>query len=150
MTRTPVALFVYNRMATTAPVFEAIAAAKPETLLIVADGPHPDRPDDARLCQEVRDLVTRPTWPCAVHTNLADTNMGFKKRISSGLHWAFDVAEEVIVIEDDTLPSPEFFPFCDEMLARYRDDERVMMVTGCNFQFIYAIWYLQNNRSPGA
>lgn len=135
MTRTPVVFFVYNRMSTTARVFEAIAAAQPSTLLIVADGPHPDRPDDARKCQEIRDLVTKPTWPCTVHLNLADTNLGFKKRIASGLQWAFELAEEAIVIEDDTLPAPDFFPFCDEMLARYRDDARVMMVTGCNFQF---------------
>src|SRR5262249_20916347 len=32
----------------------------------------------------------------------------------------------------DTLPSPSFYPFCEELLARYREDPRVWCICGMN------------------
>src|SRR5262249_21771261 len=58
---------------------------------------------------------------------------GCGRRISSGLKWAFDQVEEAIVFEDDTLPSQSFFPFCQELLERYRDDERIVHISGNNY-----------------
>jgi hypothetical protein len=135
MSGVPVVFIVYNRLDTTARVFERIAEARPEHLLVVADGPRPDRPGDAERCQVVRDLVSHPNWNCAVHLNLAPTNLGFNRRISSGLQWAFSQFEEVIVLEDDCLPDPTFFPYCADLLERYRFDDRIMMISGDNFQF---------------
>jgi hypothetical protein len=40
---------------------------------------------------------------------------------------------EAIVLEDDCLAQPSFFPYCEEMLERYRNDRRVHMVRGGNF-----------------
>lgn len=31
--------------------------------------------------------------------------------------------------------SPDFFPFCEELLSDYRHDERIMHISGNNFQF---------------
>jgi hypothetical protein len=70
-----------------------------------------------------------------VRLDLAPSNLGFNRRISSGLRWAFDQFEEVIVLEDDCLPEPSFFNFCAELLERYRFDDRIMMISGDNFQF---------------
>jgi hypothetical protein len=67
--------------------------------------------------------------------NYADTNLGCKTRMSSGLDWVFDTVAEAIILEHDTLPTPTFFRFCEELLEKYRDDERIMMISGCNFQF---------------
>ena len=62
-------------------------------------------------------------------------NLGCRKRISSGLDWVFEQVEETIVLEDDCLPDPSFFRFCEELLEVYRDDERVGIISGDNFQF---------------
>ena len=131
----PVVFVVYNRIETTIRVFARIAETRPRTLLIVADGPRADRPGDPEKCQAVRDLVSCPQWNCDLRLNFAPSNLGFNHRISSGLAWAFDQFEELIVLEDDCLPEPSFFRFCAELLERYRADERVMMITGDNFQF---------------
>jgi hypothetical protein len=53
--------------------------------------------------------------------------------MASGLNWVFEEVEEAIILEDDCLPAPGFFPFCDELLARYRDDARVMHIGGNNY-----------------
>ncbi len=129
----PIAFLVFNRPETTARVFAAIRAAQPSRLLVVADGPRPDRPGESDLCATVRRITELVDWPCQVERNYAEQNMGCGERVSSGLDWVFSLVEQAIILEDDCLPHPDFFPFCKKMLERYRDDERVMMVGGTNY-----------------
>lgn len=130
---TPVALLLFNRPAQTARVFAEIAKARPRQLLIVADGPRAEHPEDVEKCAAVRELATRVDWPCEVRTNFSDVNLGVKMRPATGLDWVFSLVEEAIILEDDCLPHPSFFPYCEELLAQYRDDERVMLISGNNF-----------------
>jgi hypothetical protein len=130
-----VALLIFNRPDTTARVFEAIAKAKPSKLLVVADGPRPDRLDEADKCAQTRAIINNVDWDCEVITNYSPINLGCKKRVASGLDWIFEQVEEAIILEDDCLPEHSFFRFCDEMLERYRLNERVGMVSGGNLQF---------------
>lgn len=129
---TPVALIIFNRPDCTRLVLEAIAAAKPKKLFVIADGPRPDRPDDAEKCALTRAVVERIDWDCEVLTDFSSVNLGCKMRPVTGINWLFEHVEEAIILEDDCLPDPSFFPFCEELLARYRDDERVMMIGGFN------------------
>lgn len=133
MLSTPVAFLVFNRPETTARVFARIAEARPERLLLIADGPRPGHPSDAVRCAEVRRMVQNVDWPAEVLTNFSDENLGCGRRISSGLSWVFDQVEEAIVLEDDCLPAPGFFRFCEELLGRYRDDNRIGIISGDNF-----------------
>ena len=64
---------------------------------------------------------------------MAGENLGARRRYSSGVDWVFSEVDEAIVLDDDCLPDPTFFGFCEELLARYRDDPRVMMVCGTNY-----------------
>lgn len=130
---TPVAFFVFNRPEHTARVFAEIARARPRTLLVVADGPRPDRPGEAERCAEVRSIVGQVDWDCTVLRDYSDTNLGCKRRVSSGLDWVFSHCEQAIILEDDCLPHPTFFRFCEEMLERYAGEERVMHVSGNDF-----------------
>jgi hypothetical protein len=132
---TPVALLIFNRPDTTERVFNAIAKARPPKLLVVADGPRPQREGEAELCVQTRAIINRVDWDCEVITEFADSNMGCKRRVASGIDWIFEQAEEAIILEDDCLPDPSFFRYCEEMLTRYRDNERVGMVSGGNLQF---------------
>jgi hypothetical protein len=129
----PVVFCVFNRPSPTRTVFAAIADARPARLLVVADGPRNDRPGEASLCEQVREIVQQVDWPCEVLTNFSDTNLGCRERIISGLNWAFSLVEEAIILEDDCLPDPSFFPFCRELLERYRGDSRIAMISGDNF-----------------
>lgn len=131
--KTPVAFLVFNRPDTTEQVFAAIRQAQPETLLVVADGPRPDRPGEVELCAEVRAIIEQIDWPCTVHKNYSDGNLGCKGRVSSGLDWVFKEVEEAIILEDDCLPHPDFFLFCEKLLEQYRHDERIMMIGGTNY-----------------
>jgi len=132
---TPIAFLVFNRPDTTARVFEAIRAARPPRLLVVADGPRVDRPGEAERCLQTRAILEGVDWPCRVETCFSDVNLGCRRRISSGLDWVFAQVEEAIVLEDDCLPHPTFFRYCQELLAHHRADPRVMFISGTSYHF---------------
>jgi len=135
LTKTPIVFLVFNRPDTTIRVFEGIRRARPAKLFVVADGPRADRPGEAEKCRVVRAIIDTVDWPCEVLKNFSDVNLGCKRRVSGGLNWVFEQVEEAIILEDDCLPHPTFFRFCKELLDKYRDDERVMHISGDNFQF---------------
>jgi cephalosporin hydroxylase len=132
--KTPVCLIIFNRPDTTEKVFEAIRQAKPPRLLVIADGPRADQPGEAEKCAAVRAIINQVDWDCEVLTNYSDINLGCRKRVSSGLNWVFSLVEEAIILEDDCLPHLTFFRFCEELLERYRYDQRIMAIAGNNFQ----------------
>ncbi len=130
----PVAFLVFNRPDCTAKTFAAIREARPKKLFVVADGPRPSRPEDQERCQLVRKIIDEGVdWPCEVHRNYAEKNMGCGRRVASGLDWAFGQNEKLIIIEDDILPDLSFFAFCDELLDRYENDQRVGQISASPF-----------------
>lgn len=132
---TPVAFIVFNRPETTALVFEEIRRARPPLLLIVADGPREDVEGEADRCGLARAIAENVDWKCEIRKNYSDSNLGCRRRVSSGIDWIFSEVEEAIILEDDCLPDPSFFPFCEELLDIYRQDDRVGHINGTNFQF---------------
>lgn len=127
---TPVALFIFNRPHTTSQVFQQIRRARPSRLFVIADGPRIDRPDDRQRCDAAREATGDVDWPCDVQREYAEANLGQRKRIETGLTWVFDHVDETVVLEDDCLPHATFFGFCGQLLDRYRDEARVMTVSG--------------------
>lgn len=133
--KTPVAFIIFNRPDTTERVFAEIAKAKPPKLLVVADGARVNRPREAEKVVAARAIIDRVNWDCEVLTNFSEVNLGCKVRVSSGIDWVFEQVEEAIILEDDCLPDSSFFRYCQEMLERYRHDQRIGMISGDNFQF---------------
>lgn len=125
---------VFNRPEVTRRSFEAIARAQPKRLFVAADGPRLNKEGEAERCEATRAIIKRVDWDCEVKTLFRDTNLGCKQAVSSAIDWFFEHVEEGIILEDDCLPADSFFPFCSELLEKYRDDERVMMISGDNFQ----------------
>lgn len=128
----PVLFIVFRRPEQTRRVFEAIAAARPARLFVAADGPRNDA--ERAACAETRAIATAVTWPCELLTDFSETNQGLRDRETSAMQWFFRTVDEGIVLEDDTLPTPDFFRFMEAMLDRYRDDRRVMMISGETYQ----------------
>lgn len=144
--RTTVALIVFNRPEMTRRVFAAVARARPARLFLIADGPRADRSGEAARCEEVRRIVSAVDWPCQAETNFSSENLGCRRRVISGLNWVFSKAEEAIILEDDCLPDPSFFPYCWELLERYRNQNQIGFIAGFNpleksFPFNYSYYY---------
>ena len=133
MLTTPVVFLIFRRPDLTAKVFEEIRRVQPPKLLVVADGPRNE--EEAKLCEEARGVIETVDWGCEVYKNYSDINLGCRQRVSSGLDWAFKQVEEAIILEDDCLPSQSFFSFCEVLLDHYRDDTRIWVISGNNFQY---------------
>ena len=131
---TPVLFLVFNRPDLARRVFERIRAVRPARLFIAADGPRADRPDDIQACRETRRLAAQVDWPCEVKTLFRENNLGCRLAVSTAITWFFEQVEAGIILEDDCDPDPSFFPYCAELLERYRDHEQVMSIGGNCFQ----------------
>ena len=134
--QTPVLLLVFNRPRTTRQVFGALREAKPRSLYIAADGPRSHSQGESELCEETRALVRSPDWDCTVQTLFRDHNLGCRKAVSQAISWFFENVEEGIILEDDCVPDPSFFRYCSQLLTRYRDDERISMISGSNYEVV--------------
>jgi hypothetical protein len=127
---TPVALIIFNRPNVTEKVFTQIAKVRPKKLFVIADGPREENPDDIVKTAQARAIVERLDWDCEVLRNYSDVNLGCGKRPVTGISWVFEHVEEAIILEDDCVPHLTFFRFCTELLEKYRNDDRVMMISG--------------------
>jgi hypothetical protein len=127
----PVLFLVFNRPETTKRVFDEIKKAKPTKLYVAADGPrnHTEKIKTDIVKKLILDNID---WKCKVKTILREKNLGCKEAVSSAISWFFKNEESGIILEDDCLPSPSFFRFCQELLERYKDDERIMQISGTN------------------
>ena len=130
---TPIAVLTFNRPELTERLLNILARIKPRRMLVVSDGPRSHVATDAERCTAVRRLFEQLDWDCRIDRNFAEHNMGSFPRNSSGLNWVFEQVEEAIILEDDCVPEPSFFPFCEELLRKYRDDQRVGLISGNNF-----------------
>jgi hypothetical protein len=132
---TAVLFLVFNRLATTKQVFEAIKQAKPPRLYVAADGARVTKNGENEKVKTVRDFImSNIDWGCEVKTLFRDENLGCKYAVSSAINWFFENEEMGIILEDDCLPSQSFFWFCEELLERYKDDLQVGQISGDNFQ----------------
>jgi hypothetical protein len=134
--QTPVLFLIFNRPETTRLVLDAIRQAAPPRLFVAADGPRPGNARDETLCEETLSLVKQGIdWSCQVDYLIRKSNLGCGKAPNSAVSWFFDNVDEGIILEDDCRPVPEFFPFCESLLQRYRGVPRVAQIGGFNCQF---------------
>ena len=133
-----VLLLFFTRSDTFRQVFEAVRQARPSMLLLYQDGPRGER--DKAGIEACREIVSDEhiDWECEVHRQYLDHNQGCDPSGFLSHQWAFSIADKVIILEDDVVPSQSFFPFCKEMLDRYEHDERISMIAGFNIDEVTA------------
>ena len=126
-----VLILFFNRPESLAKVFEQVRKAQPARLFLYQDGPRGEK--DLPGIQACRDIVAQVDWPCEVHRNYQEKNIGCDPAEYLSQKWAFSMTDKCIVLEDDDIPSISFFRFCKEMLDRYEHDERISMISGMNY-----------------
>ena len=131
MFNTPIGLTIFNRPDLTKIVLDQIRKVRPSKLFISADGPRTK--EEALLCKETRNAIN-VDWPCEVHLNYSDVNLGCEKGLEKAFNWIFSLCDEAVLLEDDVFPDDSFFWFCQELLEKYRDNPKVMQIAGNNFR----------------
>jgi len=130
----PILMLVFNRPDETQRVFDAVKKVKPGRLYVAADGARAHKSTDQLLTSQTRDIFNQIDWPCELKTLYRNNNLGCGPAVNEAITWFFEHEEMGIILEDDCLPSFDFFRFCKTMLNHYKDDEWVMQVCGSNFQ----------------
>lgn len=130
----PILLIVFNRLECLRQVFQRIREVRPQRLYVAADGPRTDRKGEAEQCAAVRDYVLgHIDWECQVETLFREQNLGCGKAVSSAISWFFSQEELGVILEDDCLVDKSFFPYAAELLERFRDDQRIGVISALNF-----------------
>jgi hypothetical protein len=129
----PILFIVFNRPTVTKIVFEAIREAKPKKLYVFADAPRETKSGEIELNNEVKHIATNIDWECELFTNFSQRNLGCRYGPLTAINWFFENETEGIILEDDCLPDQSFFRFAGELLAYYREEEKVMVISGDYF-----------------
>ena len=138
--KSPVVLFAYNRPSMTAHVIQQIIDSGPTKVFAFVDGPKHPGDGGAKI---VADLVEMANWGCDVDIALSPYNKGCRRNVVDGLNTVFRNCDRAIILEDDLDIHPSFFPYVDELLDRFADDNRVWAITGLQpniTQCLHSYW----------
>jgi len=134
MTKTPILFITFNRFNETKIVLDKIKDYKPNKLYISSDGPRDNIFGELNKVSDIREfLLDNINWECELYTKFIDTNIGCNLAVTGAIDWFFENEEQGIILEDDCLPSDNFFIFCNTMLEKYKNDNRISGISGTNF-----------------
>ncbi len=129
----PVLLIAYNRENLTQQVVDRLLATKANNVYIAVDGPKASQKQDSEQVARVQELVSSAPWHGNVSFLFRETNLGCRRGVSEAITWFFGQEQEGIILEDDCVPEDSFFPYCEELLATYRDNPQIGMISGATF-----------------
>jgi hypothetical protein len=139
MINTPVVLLAYARPIQTEIIMETMIAAKVRKLYCFIDYP---KEFDAVLIefnQKVLSTVNSFKDKMEIIIKQNDINIGPFNSYNSAMKSVFEDynEESIIFLEDDKLPSIDFYRYCEDLLSKYKNDERIMFISGMNTNGIY-------------
>lgn len=136
---TPVALFIFLREKTVLQIIDILRELNAKTIYLIGEGPRPNRDGEEEEVRRIRNVIEKAIdWECTIRRDYAEADIGAGHRISSGITYVLSQENEAIFLEDDILPTKDFFIFCESLLEKYRYDSRIMAVCGCNMIQNYA------------
>jgi hypothetical protein len=130
--QTPLLILAYNRPEKVRALVDRLRTIAPPLVMVVVDGPRAGRPGDDAKVQAVRDAVDGIDWGAEVRTRFRPVNVGLRASVVDAVGWATSEYGQVIVIEEDVLPGPDFIPYAEYMLELFRDDPRIAHISGYN------------------
>jgi hypothetical protein len=128
----PILFIIFRRKESAIQVINEISKVKPKKLYISQDGPRNDE-DRIQIAETRKAVLSKINWDCKLTLWTHKTNLGPKAQIPQALDRLFKEEEWGIYLEDDTLPSENFFYFQQDLLRKYKDDKRVFSINGTNF-----------------
>lgn len=129
----PLLLLLFNRPKTTEKLFEKLKIIKPIKIYINIDGPRKNNLKDKELCSNVEKIFNKINWDCKIFKKINNTNKGCRLSVSNGIDWFFENESEGIILEDDCIPSKEFFEFCKRMFYKFENNNKIKVISGSNF-----------------
>ena len=132
--KVPVVVFIHRRDLHLKKVLLGIRKYRPSRMFCFADTWQEGNENEKKQCLRARAaLLAGIDWPCRLDMRYAKKKLGLKKNVETGLAHVFRKVSSAIVMEDDCIPTKEFFRFCEEGLSRHRDNPKIMSISGSCF-----------------
>lgn len=128
-----VLVIAFNRPDHLSQLLRRLQEVRAMRIFVAIDGPRTHVAGEEALVDECRKVVDSIDWADEITTLIQTDNLGCGNGVTTAISWFFDHVDQGIILEDDIIPEPDFFPYCSELLDRYRDDDRVFAISGCNF-----------------
>ena len=129
----PILVMVFNRPDHLRVLLDRLREIQPESVSFAVDGARADKVDEHERVSTCRQMIEDIDWIPRKSTLFQDSNLGCGRGVTAAITWFFANEEAGIILEDDIIPDPSFFPYCAELLDRYQHDQRVFAISGCNF-----------------
>ena len=111
----PVLLTCWKRPEKVLRVIESLKVISPKKIYVSCDGPNRNIQGNKKKVEETKRVVLENiTWDCDLSTKFLTENNGFRMAMTKAIEWFLKNEVEGIIIEDDCLPSEEFFIFCSD------------------------------------
>lgn len=127
----PILVIAYHRVTETHNLFTVLRKLQPQKLYVAIDGSIPQDRHDYQMRLETQ-CVFMPEWTVDMQTMYCQEHLGKSRMFQQAMNWFFDNEEEGIILFDDCLPHKDFFPYCKELLNRYRDNKKIVHIGGTN------------------
>lgn len=129
----PILVMAFNRPDHLRVLVDRLHEIGPESVYFAVDGARTGKPREAEQVAQCRQMIEDIDWIPNKSTLFQDANLGCGRGVTTAITWFFANEEAGIILEDDIIPDPTFFPYCAELLDRYQHDQRVFAISGCNF-----------------
>lgn len=130
----PILLLTYKRFETTQKIVQILKIIKPAKIYFASNAPNPENINDEFAVSEVRSLINQIDWECEIVPLFRVNHLKVKDSIADSISWFFQNEELGIILEDDCIPNFTFFEYCRNLLLKYKDDNRIGLISGNNFQ----------------
>ncbi len=123
----PIILFAYARPGTLRQTLMCLKENNVPLIYAFSDGPR--TPDKEPAVVEVRCILREIDW-CEVIICEREMNLGLGRSILTGVSEVLEEHDAAIIFEDDHICVPGTYEYLCAALKHYRNDNRVMSVTG--------------------
>lgn len=128
----PILISSFVRYNSLKDIIDFLSLIRPKFLVLVSDGPRNGYALDLEKIIKCRNIFESIDWSCEIDKLYYDSNVGILKSAHESFELAFKKYDKLIIIEDDIQLSYDFFVFSREMLLKYENDNRVLLISGAN------------------
>jgi len=132
LAKSAVLIIAYNRPFLFSRVLSQIIRFEPTCIYLFFDGGKSDKDwNDVRATRAIAHSQLQ-NYPGKYKIYELEKNIGCRLSVESALNWGFKFEDFLIVLEDDCLPSNQFFEYIYRARDAYANNSKVMMISGRN------------------
>lgn len=132
-TKLPILVVAYNRPDDVTQVMRVLQVYQPLRLYLACDGPRMLKlGDDEKVVRTREAMLAAVNWECELFTLFREKNLGCGPGVCGAITWFFEHEEYGIILEDDVIVSQDFMRLCEDLLPRYKNEDRIMQISSRN------------------